>query len=154
MVMGVTFEEQSKNLACVLDRWRQAGLRLKPSKCHFVHRSVEYLGYAVTEQWIVADPRRWRPCATFLCLSTSRAYVPSWVWPRSIGDLSLTSLWWPTLCLLSLGKMPHLSGMRHVKMPLTSSNSTWQTHPCWPSLILRESSCLRQMPLARAWAQF
>ena len=36
LVMGGTFEEPLHNLCCVFDCLRNAGLRLKPSKCHLV----------------------------------------------------------------------------------------------------------------------
>ena len=47
IVMGATFEEQLRNLRQVLERLRWAGLRLKPSKCHFAKTEVEYLGHTV-----------------------------------------------------------------------------------------------------------
>ena len=58
MVMGATFDEHIENLGRVLDRLRQAGLRLKPSKCHFAKKEVAYLGYIVTEGGIAADPKK------------------------------------------------------------------------------------------------
>lgn len=56
LVVGETFEEHLENLSLVLARLRQAGLRLKPKKCHLVQTKVGYLGYVVSEDGISADP--------------------------------------------------------------------------------------------------
>lgn len=40
MVMGATLEEHTTKLARILDRLRQAGLWLKPCKCHFTQKKV------------------------------------------------------------------------------------------------------------------
>ena len=46
LVVGQTFHDHLlRNLRAVLDRLREAGLRLKPTKCHFAKEEVEYLGY-------------------------------------------------------------------------------------------------------------
>ena len=56
LVMGRTFEEHLDNLTQVLSRLKQAGLRLKPKKCHLAKRKVCYLGYVVSNEGISADP--------------------------------------------------------------------------------------------------
>ena len=56
LVVGKTFEEHTNNLREVLTRLREAGLRLKPSKCHLAKARVTYLGYVVSREGIVADP--------------------------------------------------------------------------------------------------
>ena len=33
------------HLLLVIDRLQQAGLKLKPTKCHFVRKEMEYLGH-------------------------------------------------------------------------------------------------------------
>jgi hypothetical protein len=48
LVVGATLQEHNKNLEEVLERIRQAGLRLKPKKCKFAQESVVYLGHVVT----------------------------------------------------------------------------------------------------------
>ena len=57
LVLGRTFPEHLQNLRRVFERLREAGLRLKPTKCHLVHQEVEYLGYVVS-QGVAADPRK------------------------------------------------------------------------------------------------
>ena len=58
LVVGRTFEEHLQNLETVFQRLKSAGLRLKPEKCCFASRKVEYLGYIVSEQGISADPKK------------------------------------------------------------------------------------------------
>ena len=35
----------------------EAGLKLKPAKCHFIQREVEYLGHIITLQGLKTNPR-------------------------------------------------------------------------------------------------
>ena len=58
LVLGKTFQEHLQNLWRVFDRLREAGLRLKPTKCHMGRRKVEYLGYIVSDQGVAADPKK------------------------------------------------------------------------------------------------
>ena len=58
LVMGATFSEHLENLRKVLERLREAGLRLKPSKCHIAKKEVEYLGYVVSGEGIAADQKK------------------------------------------------------------------------------------------------
>ena len=58
LVMGKTFEEHLDNLFQVFSRLRQAGLRLKPRKCHLARRRVCYLGYVVSSEDVSADPAK------------------------------------------------------------------------------------------------
>ena len=38
--------------------WHEAGLKLKPKKCHLAQLQVEYLGHLVSERGIQTDPRK------------------------------------------------------------------------------------------------
>ena len=49
---------QLENVVAVLDRLRSAGLRLKPAKCHFAKKEVDYLGYRVSAEGMQADPKK------------------------------------------------------------------------------------------------
>ena len=57
-VVGDTFEEHQSNLRKVLDRLREANHKLKPGKCKFAQRKVEYLGYVVSEHGLPTDPMK------------------------------------------------------------------------------------------------
>ena len=58
VVVGRTFDKHLQNLKAVFERLRQAGLKLKPSKCVFFQRSVQYLGYIVSTRGIQPDPEK------------------------------------------------------------------------------------------------
>jgi len=52
LMFSETFNEHLAHLALVLERFANAGLKLKPSKCHFICPSVEYLGHLITPEGI------------------------------------------------------------------------------------------------------
>ena len=58
LVMGETFHDHIANLRSVFKRLREAGLRLKLSKCHLAKREVDYLGYVVSAQGVAADQKK------------------------------------------------------------------------------------------------
>ena len=55
LVLGSTFDEHLANL---VNRLREAGLRLKPAKSHLARDEVEYLVYVVSADGIQVDPRK------------------------------------------------------------------------------------------------
>ena len=54
--MGKSFDEHLCNLQAVFERFRQAGLKLHPRKCHLLWHKVTYLGHVVSAQGIAPDP--------------------------------------------------------------------------------------------------
>ena len=46
-VFGKNFEEHHCRLMEVLQRFRKAGLKLKPAKCNFFRREVKFLGHVI-----------------------------------------------------------------------------------------------------------
>ena len=48
LVFSKTLGDHLKHLRLVLERIDNAGLKLKPSKCHLVRQEVEYLGHVIT----------------------------------------------------------------------------------------------------------
>ena len=48
LIFSCTMEEHVKHLRQVLERLRKAGLKLKPTKYHFIRQAVEYLGHVIT----------------------------------------------------------------------------------------------------------
>jgi len=45
LVASSSVEEHVLHVERVLERIREAGLRLKPEKCHFATQNIEYLGH-------------------------------------------------------------------------------------------------------------
>ena len=56
IVMGKNFDDHLKNLQEVFQRFRDAGLKLKPSKCSLFRKEVTYLGYVITSNGVRPDP--------------------------------------------------------------------------------------------------
>ena len=56
IVTGRDFDEHLKNLVEVLERFRLAGLKLKPSKCQFFSKEVTYLGHCINPDGLLPAP--------------------------------------------------------------------------------------------------
>jgi len=58
IVFAPTHEEHVRRLRQVLARIKEAGLKLKPSKCEFFQESLIFLGHKVTSDGLTADPAK------------------------------------------------------------------------------------------------
>ena len=56
LVFPHTTEEHVAHLCQVLTRISAANMKLKPLKCHFLRRSIEYLGHVITPQRLQPNP--------------------------------------------------------------------------------------------------
>ena len=74
IVLGRSFDEHLSNLAAVFHRFRQANLKLKPSKAKLLQRRCKFLGHIVSEAGIEVDPAK-------------VACVLSWPFPHSVSEL-------------------------------------------------------------------
>ena len=74
MVYGATFEQALTNLRNVFERFRQAGLKCKPSKCELFQPEVAFLGHIVSHDGIRPDPAKTK------CVDT-------WPIPRDVSDI-------------------------------------------------------------------
>ena len=61
IVFSKTPGEHIKWLQSVFKKLDQAGLRLKPSKCEFFKKRVEYLGHIISENGIETNPKKLKP---------------------------------------------------------------------------------------------
>ena len=52
------FKEHLTHLTAIFGRIRDAGLRLKPSKCHFAAEEVQFLGHVVSKDGVSVDQRK------------------------------------------------------------------------------------------------
>ena len=57
LVFSRTLEDHLEHLHCVIQRIRDAKLKLKPSKCQFIRKEVKYLGHIVTQEGLKTNPR-------------------------------------------------------------------------------------------------
>ena len=74
IVMGKDFNDHLKNLQEVFQRFRDAGLKLKPSKCSFFRKEVTYLGHIISTEGVKPDP-------------SNVEKVKSWPQPRTPTDV-------------------------------------------------------------------
>ena len=58
LVTGSTLQEHLQNLAVVLERLSQHGIRLKKKKCCFMQDSVDYLGHHIDAQGVSTSPSK------------------------------------------------------------------------------------------------
>ena len=58
IVLVKTFTEHLENLRTVFARLREAGLKLKPTKCAFLQPRVQYLGHIVSRDGVTPDPAK------------------------------------------------------------------------------------------------
>ena len=58
MVFAQNFEEHMSRLSLVLDRVRQAGLKISPEKCDLFKKEVAFLGHIVGKEGISTDPKK------------------------------------------------------------------------------------------------
>ena len=57
LVFSRTLEDHVDHLRLVFEHLVETGLKLKPAKCHFVQKEVEYLGHIITPQDLKTNPR-------------------------------------------------------------------------------------------------
>ena len=58
IVFSRSFTEHIQRLSEVLEKLQDAGLKLKPSKCHFFQKSVVFLGHLVSNHGVTTDPAK------------------------------------------------------------------------------------------------
>ena len=58
IIFSQTFEDHLENLTEVFKRIKNAGLKLKRSKCEFLKQKIKFLGHVVSEEGISTDPEK------------------------------------------------------------------------------------------------
>ena len=72
IVLGRTFQQHLCNLRCVLQRLRESGLRLKPSKCSFFQSEMQNLGYIISRKGNSTDPKKTQRVCSWTLPTTKR----------------------------------------------------------------------------------
>jgi len=57
-MVGNSSDQHISNLQQVLERLKQAGLKVHPNKCQFLQREVTFLGHIISPNGIVPDPAK------------------------------------------------------------------------------------------------
>ncbi len=78
IIVAKTFEEHLHNLRTVFDRLREAGLKLKPTKCSLCRQEVNFLGHIVSADGVATDPAKTEKVETWP-IPTSRREVQQFV---------------------------------------------------------------------------
>ncbi|GFY22203.1 retrovirus-related Pol polyprotein from transposon 17.6 [Trichonephila clavipes] len=90
IILGFSFEEHLKNIRRVLQKLREANLKLSPSKCHLFRREVTYLRHIISAEGVRTDPEK-------------ISAVKDWNCPTSVLQLhSFLGLW---KCFLGLSEI-------------------------------------------------
>ena len=58
VVYAPTVKEHLVRLEAVFQKLKDAGLKLKPSKCDLFKKSISYLGHVVSEEGVQTDPKK------------------------------------------------------------------------------------------------
>jgi Reverse transcriptase (RNA-dependent DNA polymerase) len=58
IVFSKVLESHLKHLEIVFNKFRDDGLKLKLSKCHFAKKEVEYLGHLVSEEGVKSNKNK------------------------------------------------------------------------------------------------
>ena len=58
LIFSRSLEDHLRHIGQVLNRLQAAGMKLKPSKCHFVCQQVEYLGHLITPKGLLPNPKK------------------------------------------------------------------------------------------------
>ena len=74
IIIAPDFQTHVQRLQQVLQRLREAGLKLKPSKCALFQNQVKYLGHVVSEAGVATDPEK-------------TAAIAQWPAPTSLTEL-------------------------------------------------------------------
>ena len=56
LIYGRTINEHNERLRLVLNKIRQSGVKLSPTKCAFLRNSIKYLGHIISERGVETDP--------------------------------------------------------------------------------------------------
>jgi len=56
IVVGKNFDDHLNNLCIVLQKLREANLKVKPAKCMFCQEGITYLGHVVSSKRVTTDP--------------------------------------------------------------------------------------------------
>ena len=72
IIFSHTFQEHVYHLGEVFEHLRSAGLKVKPSKCQLLRKSVNYLGHVVSREGVETDPQKTESVANWPAPSNAK----------------------------------------------------------------------------------
>ena len=72
IILGRTFEERIQNIGLILQRLREAGLKIKPSKCTLFQQKVCHLGHVISRENIAPDSSKTDKVASWPTLLSTK----------------------------------------------------------------------------------
>ena len=136
IIFSRTLEDHIDHLRLVFERLVETGLKLKPTKCQFVRKEVEYLGHVITPQGFKTNPRL-------------VAEVQEFPVPQSLQEvhrfLGLSSYYWRFIPRFA--KIAQPLHQLTLKQKLTSA-------PDWPIRHLTSHSPWKQTQASRALVRY
>lgn len=76
----------------MMERLKEAQLKLKPVKCQFIHKEVDYLGRVLTPKGLKVNSRLVEAVTNFPQSQNVLKCVVSWGWHHITGSLFPSSL--------------------------------------------------------------
>ena len=67
VIFSPDYDKHLLDIEQVLTKLRNAGLKLKPSKCSFAQRRIEFLGFIITPDGVLPDPKKVEKMVKFPC---------------------------------------------------------------------------------------
>ena len=58
VIFGETIQQHNQNMEDVLQRIKQLGLRLEPSRCDYLKPELEYLGHIIIKEGVKPNPEK------------------------------------------------------------------------------------------------
>ena len=120
IIFSQTFEDHLENLTEVFKRIKNAGLKLKSSKCEFLKQMVKFLGHVVSKEGISTDPEKISAVADWPA-PTSVTEIRSFLgFVLTIGNLYLDFHILQAHYTTYPEKMSSINGLKIVNLPSTN----------------------------------
>ena len=163
VIFSSSIEEHLGLLCGVLIRLHDAGLKLKPSKCHFLQRCLKYLGHIVTPEGIECDPDMTKDLLTWKVppnvKEIQRFIGFAGFYRRYVQDF--TKLQNHCINLLVKGRIrrgattqSNGNGMLPIRMPLKLSSNVSLNHRCCVILIIPSHLSFGLMRAMMGWVPY
>ena len=78
LIFSSTPEDHIEHIGIVLKHLKEAGLKLKKSKCCFFHKQLSYLGHVICSDGLTSDPNKTKAIEEMPAPRNVRQYDISW----------------------------------------------------------------------------